>query len=51
MAEHHCRGCGAIIRDGEPCHFVKIKGQRGLRWYCQKCVKGEGKHDTDGKRH
>ena len=46
-----CAICGKDIRPGDPCHFVKIKGQRELRWYCEKCAKGGGKRDTDGKRH
>lgn len=49
--EHICRGCRGIIRDGEPCHFVKVKGRRELIWFCKKCVKGGGKDDTAGKRH
>lgn len=45
-----CTICGKTIYTGDPCHFVKVKGQP-VRWYCEKCVKGGGKHDADGKRH
>lgn len=49
---HICHGCKEIIRDGTPCHFVKVKGQRGLRWYCKECMKGGEKHgNTTGERH
>lgn len=46
-----CNICGKEIQDGASCHFVKIKGQRRLRWYCENCVKGGPKHDASGKRH
>jgi len=46
-----CAICEKMIYTGDRCHFVKAKGQR-VRWYCEKCMKGGGKHgDTDGKRH
>ena len=50
MAMEKCKICGKVIHTGDPCHFVKAKGQP-IRWYCEKCVKGGGKHDTTGKRH
>lgn len=46
-----CEICEETIYPGDPCHFVKVKGDRRIRWYCEKCAKGECKHDTTGKRH
>ena len=52
MSEFHiCRLCGKILADPTDAIFVKVKGQRDLRWYCKKCVKGGGEHDTTGKGH
>jgi hypothetical protein len=46
-----CEICRKPILAGEPCYFVKVKGQP-IRWYCKKCVKGGQKNgDTNGKRH
>lgn len=42
---HKCEICGKMIMTGDPCHFVKLRGQP-VRWYCEKCVKGGAK---DGK--
>lgn len=52
MAEAEtCHICRETIYAGDPCHFVKVKGQP-MRWYCEKCVKGGQKNDdTDGKRY
>lgn len=47
-----CAICGKTIYTGDPCHFAKVKGDRRVRWYCEKCAKGGRKNgDTDGKRH
>ena len=35
-----CEICKKPILAGDPCHFVKVKGDKGIRWYCKKCVKG-----------
>ncbi len=52
MAEfNNCRICGNILGVSDRPIFVKVKGQRDLRWYCRECVKGGGKHDTTGERH
>lgn len=52
MAIEKCKICGKEFHPGDPGHFVKVKGQRGILWYCEKCAKGGGKHgDTAGKRH
>lgn len=41
MAESKsCEICMKLILPGDPCHFVKVKGDRRIRWYCEKCVKG-----------
>ena len=44
MANHICEICKEMIYTGDPCHFVKVKGDRRIRWYCEKCAKGECKH-------
>jgi hypothetical protein len=44
-----CRICGKPLYAKDHPIFVKVKGQRKLRWYCRECVKGGGKHDTDRK--
>ena len=49
MAIEKCAICGKTIYTGDPCHFVKAKGQP-IRWYCEKCVKGENDHGKSGKR-
>jgi ribosomal protein L24E len=51
MATHTCEICGKTIYTGDPCHFVKVKGDKRILWYCKECVKGGGKDDTAGKRH
>lgn len=52
MEHHTCEICGELILPGAPCHFVKVKGAPRIRWYCEKCAKGDRKNDdTDGKRH
>ena len=44
-----CRICGKTIWAGRPYHFVKVKGDRALRWYCKECVKGGHKDGTARK--
>jgi hypothetical protein len=51
MVTYKCEICGKPINTGDPCYFVKVKGQRRLRWYCEKCAKGDKKHGTAGKGH
>ena len=47
-----CEICRKTIPAGTPCHFVKVKGDKRIRWYCVDCVKGGRKNgDTNGKRH
>lgn len=46
-----CRICGKSSTSPAAGIWVKVKGQRELRWYCKECVKGGGKHDTAGKGH
>ena len=41
-----CASCGKIITNGV---WVKVKGQRALRWYCKDCTKGGGKDVNPGK--
>ena len=51
MAElKKCARCGKEIRAGDPCHFVKAKGQP-IKFYCEQCVKGESRHGNTGKRN
>ena len=44
-----CRICRSTILAGEPFRFVKPKG-KPIQHYCEKCMKGELKNDTSGKR-